>query len=51
MPLLLSLVPEPLRKHIGHISVQSAVASIKATGRHSRIADFERKYGLCDSGR
>ncbi len=46
MPLLLGLVPEPLRKHIGHVSIQSAVASIKATGRHAWIADFERKYGL-----
>jgi hypothetical protein len=46
MPLLLSLVPDHLLRHIGHVSVQSVVRSIKATGRHTWIADFERKYGL-----
>jgi hypothetical protein len=46
MPLLLGMVPEPLRKRIGHVSIQAVVASIKATGRHAWIASFERKYGL-----
>jgi hypothetical protein len=45
-PLLLSLVPLPLRDHMADISIQQMVSAIKATGRHKWIGQFEEKYGL-----
>jgi hypothetical protein len=46
MPFLLSLIPHSLRAHVFSINIQQVVATVKDSGRHEWIAEFEQKYGL-----
>lgn len=49
MPLLLGMVPATLRNRVGSVSIQQLVASIKHSGQHPWIREFETKYGLLGS--
>ena len=49
MPFLIQFVPESVKCKVTSISIQSLVKTIKQTGRHSWISEFERKYGLLQS--
>jgi len=44
VPLLLSLVPSPLRDSLAHITIQQLASAIKASAAHDWIEEFERKY-------
>lgn len=44
MAYLLKLVPESLHDRIGRVSIQQVLRTVKETGRHSWVKEFERKY-------
>lgn len=46
VPLLLSFVPENFHDRVAMVSIQQIVQTIKDSGRHPWIADFESKYAL-----
>ena len=46
LPFLKKFVPNDYHRRYGFITVKQLVQSIKQSGRHSWITEFERKYGL-----
>lgn len=46
LPFLKKFVPNDYHGRLGFITVKQLVESIKQSGRHSWITEFERKYGL-----
>lgn len=46
MPLLREFVPEAYQERVQAIQIQAVVESVRASGCHPWIGEFERKYGL-----
>ena len=46
LPLLLELVPEPLRGQVASISVQDLVTALEQSNKHEWLNEFKRKYGM-----
>lgn len=45
IPFLMEFVPADIKDKIASISIQSLIRTIKESGKHEWIADFEKKYG------
>jgi len=46
VPFLMTFVPDKHQDKVGLLSIQDVVHEIKASGHHSWVAVFEKKYGL-----